>query len=40
LDPDVSFNTAELNFPVCFSYLHQFPSYFFDEEGLDVAIFK
>jgi hypothetical protein len=40
LDPAVSFNPVELNFPVCFSHLRQFHSYFYDEEGVDFAFLK
>jgi hypothetical protein len=40
LDPGVSFNPAELNFPLYFAHLSQFHSYFFNEECVNVAIFK
>ena len=40
LDPDVSFDPVEMNFSVCFSQLCQFPSYFFKEEYVYVAIFE
>jgi hypothetical protein len=40
LDPDVRLDPAELNFSVCFFHLRQFPSYFFNEECVDIVNFK
>ena len=39
LYPDVNLDPAELYFPV-FSHLRQFLSYFFNQENVNVAIFK